>query len=70
MTEPTEPTLSTEETPAKIKKTRSPEQLEVLAKARAKAIEVRKSNALLRKQEKEIEKVMSNLMKNWGESSQ
>ncbi len=56
MTEPTEPTEPTQEPPAKIKKSRSPEQLEVLAKARAKAVEVRKANALLRKQEKDIER--------------
>lgn len=56
MTEPTEPTVPTEEPPTKIKKSRTPEQLEVLAKARAKALEVRKANALLRKQEKDIER--------------
>ena len=56
MTEPTEATEPTQEPPAKIKKSRSPEQLEVLAKARAKAVEVRKANALLRKQEKDIER--------------
>ena len=56
MTDPTEPTEPIQEPPTKIKKSRSPEQLEVLAKARAKAVEVRKANALLRKQEKDIER--------------
>ncbi len=51
MTEATEPT---QEIP-KVKKSRTPEQLEVLAKARQKALEVRKANAELRKKEKEIE---------------
>ena len=56
MTEPTEDIEPTVVKPSKVKKTRSPEQLEVLAKARAKAMEVRKANAELRKQEKDIEK--------------
>tara|TARA_R100000935_G_scaffold15780_1_gene31582 strand:+ start:6575 stop:7057 length:483 start_codon:yes stop_codon:yes gene_type:complete len=56
MTDPIEEIEPVVEKPSKVKKTRSPEQLEVLAKARAKAMEVRKANAELRKQEKDIEK--------------
>lgn len=40
----------------KVKKTRTPEQLEVLSKAREKALEIRKENAKLRQAEKQIEK--------------
>lgn len=56
MTDPTEEIEPVVVKPIKVKKTRSPEQLEVLAKARARAMEVRKANAELRKQEKDIEK--------------
>ena len=51
MTEPTEPPVN-----LKTKKTRTPEQLEVLAKAREKALQIRKENAKLRQAEKQIEK--------------
>ena len=40
----------------KTKKTRTPEQLEVLSKAREKALQIRKENAKLRQAEKQIEK--------------
>ena len=53
MSEPTEPT---EKINLKTKKIRTPEQLEVLAKAREKALQIRKENAKLRQAEKQIEK--------------
>ena len=46
----------TEQPKPKVKKTRTPEQLEALARAREKALEIRKQNAELRKAEKEIAK--------------
>lgn len=45
-----------EDQPKKVKKTRTPEQLEALARAREKALEIRKQNAELRKAEKELAK--------------
>jgi hypothetical protein len=42
--------------PPKAKSKRTPEQLEALAKAREKALQIRKENAELRKAEKQIEK--------------
>jgi len=56
MTEPTELTDPVEVSQKKVKKTRSPEQLEVLAKAREKALQIRRENAELRKAEKDIDK--------------
>ena len=46
----------TEQPKPKVKKTRTPEQLEALSRAREKALEIRKQNAELRKAEKEIAK--------------
>ena len=60
MSEPTEKVLSKPEQPdAKTsgRKIRSPEQLAVLAKAREKALEIRKQNQAIRSKEIEIKKV-------------
>ena len=61
MTEATEPVEDRSDSDSEVcalkpKKTRSPEQLEVLKKAREKALQIRKENAKLRKAEKDIEK--------------
>ena len=55
MSEPTQ-----EEKKIKVKKPRTPEQLEVLANARKKALEIRRENAKLRQAEKDIEKDKKN----------
>ena len=51
-----EPTEQPPQVNLKTKKTRTPEQLEVLSKAREKALQIRKENAKLRQAEKQIEK--------------
>ena len=60
MTEPTEEDKTDDESETqpliKPKKVRSPEQLEVLKRAREKALEIRRENAKLHKAEKEIER--------------
>ena len=60
MTEPTEEDKTDDESETqpliKPKKVRSPEQLEVLKKAREKALEIRRENAKLRRAEKEIQR--------------